>query len=71
MYLVYGSYGEYDDFNRLPLMVVPDKETADMVCDELYKPDNQFIDLVKKIFDYVPYEEIGWSWVEVEYFSLV
>jgi hypothetical protein len=71
MFLIYGAYGEYDDFNRLPLMVVPDKETANMVCDELYKSDNQFMDLVKKVFDYVPYEEIGWSWVEVEYFSLV
>ena len=42
-----------------------------MVCEELYKSDNQFMSLVKKVFDYVPYEEIGWSWVEVEYFSLV
>ena len=65
------AYGEYDDFNRLPLMVVSDKDTANMVCEELYKSDNQFMSLVKKVFDYVPYEEIGWSWVEVEYFSLV
>lgn len=71
MFLIYGAYGEYDDFNRLPLMVVSDKDTADMVCDELRNPDNQFMPLVKKVFDYVPYEEIGWSWVEVEYFSLV
>lgn len=71
MFLIYGAYGEYDDFNRLPLMVVSDKDTANMVCEELYKSDNQFISLVKKVFDYVPYEEIGWSWVEVEYFSLV
>ena len=71
MFLIYGTYGEYDDFNRLPLMVVSDKDTADMVCNELYKSDNQFISLVKKVFDYVPYEEIGWFWVEVEYFSLV
>lgn len=71
MFLIYGAYGEYDDFNRLPLMVVSDKDTADMVCDELHNPNNQFMSLVKKVFDYVPYEEIGWSWVEVEYFSLV
>lgn len=71
MFLIYGAYGEYDDFNRLPLMVVSDKDTANIVCEELYKSDNQFMSLVKKVFDYVPYEEIGWSWVEVEYFSLV
>ena len=71
MFLIYGAYGEYDDFNRLPLMVVFDKDTANMFCEELYKSDNQFMSLVKKVFDYVPYEEIGWSWVEVEYFSLV
>ena len=35
MFLIYGAYGEYDDFNRLPLMIVPDKDTAEMVCDEL------------------------------------
>ena len=70
MFLIYGAYGEYDDFNRLPLMIVPDKDTANMVCEELYKSDNQFMSLVKKVFEYVPYEEIGWSWVEVEYFSL-
>ena len=58
MFLIYGAYGEYDDFNRLPLMVVSDKDTANMVCEELYKSDNQFMSLVKKVFDYVPYEEI-------------
>ena len=70
MFLIMGSYGEFDDFNCLPLMVVPDKETADMVCDELCKPNNQFMSLVKKVFDYVPYKDIGWSWDEIEYFSL-
>ena len=70
MFLIYGAYGEYDDYNRLPLMVVPDKDTAEMVCDELYKPNNQFMLLVEKIFYYVPFDDICWSWVEVEYFSL-
>ena len=71
LYLIEGCYGEYDDFNRLPLMVVSDKDTANMVCEELCKPDNMFMPLVKKIFGYVPHKDIGWSWDEIEYFSLV
>lgn len=70
MFLIKGSYGEFDDFNCLPLMVVPDKDTANMVCDELCKPNNQFMPLVNKVFDFVPYKDIGWSWDEIEYFSL-
>lgn len=70
MFLIEGSYGEYDDFEHLPLMIVSDKDTADIVCEELRNPNNQFMPLVKKIFDYVPFENIGWSWVEVECFSL-
>ena len=41
-----------------------------MVCEELCKPNNQFISLVNKVFDFVPYKDIGWSWDEIEYFSL-
>ena len=70
MFLIQGSYGEFDDFNCLPLMVVPDKDTANMVCDELCKPNNQFMPLVNKVFDFVPYKDIDWSWDEIEYFSL-
>ena len=70
MFLIQGSYGEFDDFNCLPLMVVPDKDTANMVCDQLCKPNNQFMPLVNKVFDFVPYKDISWSWDEIEYFSL-
>ena len=42
MFLITGSYGEYDDFNRLPIMVVPDETTAILVCEEMEKPNNQF-----------------------------
>ncbi len=70
MFLIQGSYGEYDDFNRLPVLVVPDEDTAIMVCDELHNPDNQFMDLIKTIFEYVPFEDIGFSYEEIVYFSL-
>ena len=70
MFLITGSYGEYDDFNRLPIMVVPDETTAILVCEEIEKPNNQFMPLIKKIFEWIPFEDIGFSWEEIEYFTL-
>lgn len=70
MFLIQGSYGEYDDYNHLPIMVVPDEVTAQMVVEEMGKPHNQFMPLIKEIFDYVPFEDIGFSWEEIKFFSL-
>ena len=37
MYLVYESHGEYDDFTKIPLFVVDNKETAELITEELDK----------------------------------
>jgi len=69
MFLIQGSYGEYDDFNRLPILIVPDEDTAIMVVEEMQRPDNQFLPLIKEIF-YVPHEDIGFSYEKIQYFTL-
>lgn len=65
-----GSYGEWDDYTRLPIMVVSDKDTAELVIDELYKPNNQFISKLKTIFYQDNLDEISFSYEEIEYFKI-
>lgn len=70
MFLITGSYGEYDDYNCLPVMVVPDKDTVLMVIEELYNPNGQFKDLIADIFSYIPLEDLSFCWQEIKYFTL-
>lgn len=37
MFLVYESHGEYDDFTRIPLFVVDNRETAELIIEKLDK----------------------------------
>lgn len=37
MFLVYESHGEYDDFTRIPIFVVDNRETAELIIEELDK----------------------------------
>lgn len=70
MFLISGSYGEWDDYTRLPIMVVPDKDTAELVVDELNRPNNQFISKVKALFGQENVNDICFSYDAIEYIEI-
>lgn len=70
MYLIMGAYGEYDDYIRIPIMVVPDKETAQLVIEEFEKPNNQFLVLLNKIFENKNLKDVYFSYEWIEEFHL-
>lgn len=70
MYLITGAYGEYDDYTRIPIMVVPDKETAQLVIEEFEKLNNQFLVLLNKIFENKNLKDVYFSYEWIEEFHL-
>ena len=77
MFLIIADHGEYDDYTTVPLMVVPDKETASLVCDECYNPKGEFRKLIDEKHGYPEgtsdayFEEIGYSYQELPYYEVV
>lgn len=81
MYLItitYGcAYGEYSDYTTYPLMVVPDKETADLVVDECYNPNGMFRQKISEKLgcpEGIPdsmFDECGFSHDEIELYKIV
>lgn len=39
MFLITAEHGEYDDFTSIPIMIVPNLETAQIVIEEMYNPN--------------------------------
>lgn len=65
-----GDYGEYDDYTRIPIMVVPDKETAQLVIEEFEKPNNQFLTLLNKIYENNHLDDVCFYYEWIEEFHL-
>lgn len=70
MFLITGSYGEWDDFTRHSILVVSDEDTAELVVQEMNRPNNQFIPLLREIFDKDRFDDVSFSYDEIMYFHL-
>lgn len=78
MFLIYESHGQYDDFTRIPLFVVDNKETAELIIEELDKAleteSGEFWNVIdcygiRSGYDHsFEYEEI--DHVEIEWFKV-
>ena len=44
------SYGEFDDTNKIPIMVVRDEETAKLIQDAFCEKDPFVVDIIKGVF---------------------
>lgn len=49
MFLIIMSYGEYDDHNKIPIMVAPTATDAHLIADDMYEnPESEYLDYARK-----------------------
>ena len=76
MFLITAEHGEYDDFTSIPILVVPDLATAQLVTEECYNPTGEFRQLIAEKHGYPDgmsdgyFEGLGFSYREVEYYEI-
>ena len=46
------AYGEYNDYTKHPLMIVPNEDTADLVVTECHNPDGMFHQKISEVLGY-------------------
>ena len=49
-YMISFSHGEYDDFTRIPLFIVADKESAYLIREAIENKEQPYLDIAKKAF---------------------
>lgn len=56
MFLIIMSYGEYDDHNKIPIMVAPTATDAHLIADDMYEnPESEYLDYaIKEYGDRLP-----------------
>jgi hypothetical protein len=78
-YVICATYGEYDDFNRLPIFVCQTKMELDLFIDALYKKEQPYWSKVVDFFanmcsttarEYCVPEGLGFEWHEVDLLTL-
>ncbi len=70
-YLITMEYGEYDDFISLPVMIVPDSITADLIIHDLRDfPNSRYRRIVEEVCDMQIPEDAGFSRKQLPYHSL-
>ena len=76
MFLIIADHGEYDDYTTIPLLIVPDQQTAELVVDEMYNPKGEFRKLIDEKHGFPDgtsegyFEGIGYSYRKVDYFEI-
>lgn len=76
MFLITAEHGEYDDFTSIPIMIVPNLETAQIVIEEMYNPNGEFRKLIDERHGFpdgatdVYFEQLGFSFREVDYYEI-
>ena len=76
MFLIIADHGEYDDYTTVPLMIVPNQETASLVCEECRNPNGEFRKLIDEKHGYPEgtseayFYGIGYSYQELPYFEI-
>jgi len=77
MCLLSFCHGEYDDFSELPLMILPDRDTASLIMDAIEKREQPYLDMAKKAFhddmyfeSYINDSSFGMNIVELPFVSL-
>ena len=76
MFLITAEHGEYDDFTSIPIMIVPNLETAQIVIEEMYNPNGEFRKLIDKRLGFPDgatdayFEQLGFSFREVDCYEI-
>lgn len=76
MFLITAEHGEYDDFTSIPILIVPDKTTAELVVSEMYNPNGEFRKLIDNKHGYPEgtsegyFEQLGFSYREVDFYEI-
>ena len=77
MFLIIADHGEYDDYTTVPLLIVPNKDTAELVVEEMRNPKGEFRKLIDEKHGYPEgtsdgyFEGIGYSYREIPYYEVV
>ena len=69
MYLIYGCYGEYDDYNEIDILIVPNEDTARIMIDEYENHESIFFKKFEKWCGKVP-SDMRFHYKEVPYFEI-
>lgn len=70
-YLITMDYGEYSDFNSLPVMIVLDSITADLIIQDLRENSNSpYRNVVQESCRMEIPEDAGFSWKKLPYVIL-
>lgn len=75
-YVICATYGEYDDFTRIPMFVCHMQMEADLFVEALNNRErpcwNKVVDYFAKHFgvDYMIPDDIGFGWEEVDVMTL-
>lgn len=76
MFLITAEHGEYDDFTSIPILIVPDLATAQLVTEEMYNPNGEFRKLIDEKHGFPEgtsesyFEQLGFSYREVKYYEI-
>ena len=76
MFLITAEHGEYDDFTSIPILIVPDLATAQLVTEEMYNPNGEFRKLIDEKHGFPEgasegyFEQLGFSYREVQYYEI-
>lgn len=76
MFLIIADHGEYDDYTTIPLLIVPNQPTAELVVEEMYKPNGEFRKLIDEKHGFPEgtsegyFEQLGFSYREVDFYEI-
>lgn len=70
-YLITMEYGEYDDYNSIPVMIVPDSITASLLIQDLREnPNSHYRKIVEEKYKGEIPEDAGYSWTQLPYYTI-
>ena len=65
------EYGEFDDYNSIPVMIVPDSITASLLIQDLREnPNSHYRKIVEEKYKGEIPEDAGYSWTQLPYYTI-
>ena len=61
MYVIEITYGEYDDYNHIPIMVVQSIEEASLICETIEQRDDNYLRYAEKLIDWLDFKRIDFG----------